>query len=544
MNRIRNIIVKLILLFSFSVLISLNTYSVEAQAKEQYYWPTKGWRTSTPEEQGMHSGVLADILEIIQKEGYNIDNITIIRNGYLVTDAYFYPFEKGMKHSIHSCTKSITSALVGIALEMGYIKDINQPILEFFPEKTIANLDERKRAITLKHLLTMTSGLRCRDSYLHGWVGYREMLSSADWAQYVLDLPMEAAPGEKFEYSNGVSHLLSVIIQKTTNMKTLDFARRYLFGPLGITDVEWQTSPQGVNTGWARMTLTPHDMAKIGWLYLNKGRWEEKQVVSAAWVKDSTLGHVSGTLFDRYGYQWWVDSAGYYMAVGFQGQFIFVIPEKNIVAVFTASLPESDDFYEPRNLLNQYIIPAAVSSKPVPANPKEKGRLNSLLNACSKAPAQGLTWISERDGAAKNGLFIRTAPPAFKFEYPNISRKEEITYPNQIMGMRTPEGIFIHAYLSDISQGIKLAEIGPKVYKANLEKYGTNVSVISNKEITLKDGTKAYRTDFEWRWADTSTLVTTRLVSAFKDGKWIHITTHYLIDPGEADPIVESLTLK
>lgn len=128
----------------------------------------------------MRSGVLGDMLEFVQKEGYHINNITIIRNSYIVTDAYFYPFEKGMKHPIHSCTKSMTSALVGIALDKGYIKDLNQPILEFFPEKTITNLDERKRAITLKHLLTMSSGLLCRDSYLYGWAGYRKMLKSAD----------------------------------------------------------------------------------------------------------------------------------------------------------------------------------------------------------------------------------------------------------------------------------------------------------------------------------------------------------------------------
>ena len=188
------------------------------------YSPTEGWRTSTPEEQGMQSGTLADMLANIKEEGYAIESITIIRNGYIVTDAYFYPFTKDTKHIIHSCTKSITSALVGIAIGKGHIKNVSQPMLEFFPEKSIANLDDYKRAITLENLLTMASGLQCRDSYLYKWKGLMEMKNSGDWAQYMIDLPMTEAPGESFEYCNGVSYLLSVIIQKTTNMKTLDFA--------------------------------------------------------------------------------------------------------------------------------------------------------------------------------------------------------------------------------------------------------------------------------------------------------------------------------
>jgi len=327
-NMSRAIIGKSILFICVYLLISVSLSAAEFLSKEHNYWPTEGWRTSTPEAQGMRSDVLADMLSLVQEKGYKIDSITVVRNGFIVADAYFYPFRKGMKHSIHSCTKSIISALIGIALDRGYIKGINQSALSFFPNKTIANLDEWKKAITVRHLLTMSSGLKCRDSYRYGYVGYREMLNSTDWIQHVLNLPMETSPGRTFNYSNGVSHLLSGILQNATNMTTLDFAKKHLFTPLGITDVEWQTSPQGIYTGWARMLLTPHDMAKIGWLYLNKGQWEGRQVVSKAWVEKSTKGHVEGTLLDiyggMYGYQWWVDPAGYYMAIGFQGQFIFV----------------------------------------------------------------------------------------------------------------------------------------------------------------------------------------------------------------------------
>ncbi len=505
------------------------------------YWPTEGWRTSTPEKQGMQSGMLADMLKNTKEKGYAIESITIIRNGYIVTDAYFHPFQKGAKHIIHSCTKSITSALVGIALDKGDIKDVNQPILEFFPEKTIANLDEHKRAITLENLLTMASGLQCRDSYLYKWKGLMEMKNSGDWAQYILDLPMAEPPGQRFEYCNGVSYLLSAIIQKTTNMKTLDFARKYLFGPLGITDVQWRTSPQDIDIGWGEMWLTPHDMAKIGWLYLNRGKWEGKQIVPATWVEASTQGHISSTLFPRYGYQWWID-ASYYMAVGYKGQFIYVVPEKNMIVVFTGALLGSD-FYEPKALLNEYIIPAAASSKPLPANSQEKARLDSLLNICAKAPPQGFIWISEKDGVAKNGVFVRTASPAFKFEYPNGSRKKATDAPNQIMAMENPAGVVFQAAVADIPEGMKLADVGPKALAVALEKVGSNVKVISNKGITLKDGTKAYRTDMEWLFQG-SFSITTLVVSALKDGKWVSLATHPWQAPNEVASIVESLTFK
>ena len=304
------------ILTSFIILVFF--YSYPTAAANTY--PSAGWRTSTPEEQGMHSKILADMLEWIQIKSYSIDSITIIRNGYIVADVYFDPFSKGQKHIIHSCTKSIMSALIGIVIDKGYIKNVDQPITDFFPNKEFANMDNLKKSITLEDLLMMASGLKCRDSYLYRWAGLTEMRNSADWAQYVLDLPMSEAPGEKFEYCNGVSYLLSVIIQNTTRMKTLDFAKKHLFGPLGIVDIRWTISPQGFDIGYGEMWLKPHDMAKFGWLFLNKGRWGNKKIVPTMWVEASTRIQIDATvlellqisdIFDHYGYQWWVDFDGY-----------------------------------------------------------------------------------------------------------------------------------------------------------------------------------------------------------------------------------------
>ncbi len=342
------------------------------------YWPTKGFRTSTPEQQGMDSELLAEMMVAILERGYEIDSVSIIRNGYLVADVTVYPFRPNTKHVIHSCTKSIVSILIGIAIEQGYIEGVQQPILSFFPGKTVANLDARKEAMTLEHVLSMATGLNCRDSYLYRWQGLNQMRESDDWVQFMLDLPMVEAPGTRFEYCNGASYLLSAIIKETTGVSALEYAQEHLFGPLGISDVVWPYSPQEVNIGWGEIRMLPLDMAKIGMLYLNGGRWEGKQIVSTAWVEESTREHISATLEDGYGYQWWVDDSGIFMALGYAGQFIFVIPDKEMVVVFTSDLSE-EDFYVPQTLLNDFILPAAKSSAALPDNPSGVALLESRI---------------------------------------------------------------------------------------------------------------------------------------------------------------------
>ncbi len=366
------------------------------------------------------------------------------------------------------------------------------------------------------------------------------MVNSANWAQYVLDLPMAEAPGQRFEYCNGVSYLLSVIVQEATGMRTLDFARKYLFGPLAITDIKWLLiSPQDVDVGWGEMWLRPHDMAKIGWLYLNKGKWDGKQIVPERWVDASTRGHIASTLFPHYGYQWWVD-ASYYMAVGYRGQFIYVIPAKDMVVVFTGALAP-DNFFKPKEMLNEYIIPAAVSSTPLPADSDANIRLEGLLARCAQGPPQGDIWTSKEDGSAKDGVFVRTGSPAFTFEYPKGSRKKALDAPGQIMAMETPAGVVFQASVAPIPTGMTLADAGPKVLASAYKTVGSDVHVISNKEIALKDGTRAYRTDINWLFQGSFPLKTLA-VSAFRDGKWVFLTAHPWKNPDEVAPIVESLT--
>jgi hypothetical protein len=198
-------------------------------------------------------------------------------------------------------------------------------------------------------------------------------------------------------------------------MKLRDFADQYLFAPLGITDVSWKENPQGINIGWGSIWLNPNDMAKFGLLYLNKGYWNGKQVVSESWVDLSTKGHIKEDVFDQYGFQWRLDNAGYYMAVGLGGQYIFVIPNKNMVVVFTG-VHFGYDFFYANTLLKNWIIPAATSSVPLPKNSDKNQQLSSMLNEmASSNPAKPVPSLPE--------LAIKITGKKYNFEENALSLK-------------------------------------------------------------------------------------------------------------------------
>lgn len=347
------------------------------------YWPAQGWRTSTPEEQGIDSELLARILSFVRQHELHIHSMLIIRHGYAVVDAYFYPFPPNTMHDLASCTKSFTATLIGIAIDKGFIKSVKQPVISFFPDKKITHVNDLKKELTLEHLLTMTSGLACYSE--PGEPTLTEMRQSPNWAQYVLDLPMIEPPGTRFEYCSPGSHLLSVIVQETTGMNTLAFAQEHLFGPLGIAAV-WPVDPQGVNYGWGDLHMSPHNMAKLGYLYLHKGQWENQTVVSSQWVamatkRQSSPPSVFSSAYEYgygYGYHWWLFTPDMYYADGRGGQMILVVPEADIVAVFTGGL-SIDEMLKRDEMLTSLVMPSIKSIAPLPANPDGVALLESSI---------------------------------------------------------------------------------------------------------------------------------------------------------------------
>lgn len=375
---------------------------VTLQPAQPDYWPTEGWRRSTPEQRGMSSETLVEMMAFYEQsrsedDELYLDSMTVIRDGYIVADFYTNPlYPRDELHVIHSATKSIVSVLVGIAIAQGYLESVDARVVDIFADREIANLDERKRAITVRDLLSMETGLHSRDSYIYRYEGLFEMQQTDDWLQYALDLPMTAEPGERFDYSNISTFLLSAVIMETTGMDTLEFARQHLFAPLGIEDVTWEWSPGGYPAAWARMWLKPNDMAKIGLLYLQQGTWDGEEVVPADWVRESvtpfayqknavrilnadmsrngeaSLRNWVGQRFfrpfaDGYGYQWWLHRDGHYSAVGTNGQFIIVAPEQDLIFVVTAKSRGMAQFF-PANLFFDYVLPAVESDQPLPPN--------------------------------------------------------------------------------------------------------------------------------------------------------------------------------
>ena len=371
------------------VLIMSVSSTVTAQIATADYWPTEGWRASTPEEQGIDSLRLAEVIEYLQnQQGFTIHSLLIIRNGYVVADAYFYPFARGYLHDIASDTKSFTSTLIGIAIDRGYIEGVEQPVLDFFPERTVANLDAGKEAMRLEDLLTMRPGLRCVPEQFE--ITLQEMMASPDWVQFTLDLPMVAEPGTRYVYCSPTVHLLSAVVQQATGVSALEFAQEHLFGPLGVSNVIWPADSQGHNMGWGDLKLTPHDMAKFGYLFLNEGQWDGRQVVPAAWVETATSPLTRHNLVPSdYGYLWWVDPSGaYFEAAGFGGQEIYVVPDLDTVVVMTGASGGGGPGNWGEQLLNSRIIPLLDSATPLPANPEGVAALASEIQAAAAPNVQ------------------------------------------------------------------------------------------------------------------------------------------------------------
>ncbi len=358
-------------------------------------WPTTEWRTSSPEAQGMDSALLAQLFDRIERDKINLHSVLIVRNGYLVLEAYFHPYTPNIRHQVASVTKSVISSLIGIAIDQGYIRSVDQSLLSFFSDRGIANVDAQKQAITLEHLLSMTSGLECKDRSGTD----ADMQRSSDWVQFMLDLPMAHTPGTEFSYCSGGPLLLSAILEKATGLNTRDFANTHLFAPLGIpsvSDVEWGSDPQGYTLGGYGLYLTPRNMAKLGYLYLNQGQWAGQQIVSSQWVMASLTTHSTWTDEGQrdYGYLWWLyPTHGYYSMMGMAGQQVHIVPDRQLVVVFTSAISPSNEVVLDQ-LLRDYILPAAKSTEPLPTNEDAAAQLQAHIRSAMQ-PQRSISPLPE-----------------------------------------------------------------------------------------------------------------------------------------------------
>lgn len=525
MDRFKRKLVLQLVFLVFATVLTCNCGGVGQDKPD--YWPTNGWRAATPESQGMDSALLLEMMEVIWQNDMKIDSVLVVRNGYIVLDAYGYPREESDSPNIFSCSKSVTSALIGVAIDKGDIKGVHQPVLEFFPDRVAKNVDDDKKAMTLENLLTMSSGLECRDNWRYHWRGLEQMKSSPDWVQFMIDLPMAERPGTNFNYCNGATFLLSAILQQKTGMNALVFAEKHLFEPLGITEYWWPSNLQGITFGYSRLHLRPRDMAKVGFLYLNNGLWEDKEIISSRWIKESTRKHVSTKGLMDYGYQWWTLGSGAYTALGYGGQFIFVVPHKNIVAVFTSGL-DRKDIFTPSVMLRSNIIPAVKSDKPLPENHEQQKALKDLIALWQETRPKDRAKIREKTGQVASALLpgqYVNHQYGFSVQYdPKLTITDHEKEPGQIFRKKASEGIPIFTVgVADIPQGLALKDTAQFLLKLYQKDSQIKDPAIRKQElITLSDGTPANYGEITWRYRSFD-LVTVA-VGAYKDDKLIGVS--------------------
>lgn len=329
-----------------------------------------GLEVSSPYEQHLDSTRLYNMIRRFQQDGSNgIRSILIARNNKLVLEAYFNGWHRERKQDLRSATKSFASAVMGIAIDKGIVKSVDEKVLDFFPEyDNYANWDDRKAEMTIKDFLRMRTGLSCNDWVDSSPGNEEKMYQTDDWIKFILDLPLSVQPGQTFSYCSGAPIVMSAIINRTSGKTNFKFADENLFAPLGITDYVWEYMPaKRENTG-GQLHLRPRDLMKFGLLFLNDGKCKGNNIISADWVTESTnpTGDITGQLHPlQYGYYWWYNSwtingkkINAYFANGNGGQLIYVLKELNMVVVFTGGSYNTDAEFKLYKLMENTILPA------------------------------------------------------------------------------------------------------------------------------------------------------------------------------------------
>ena len=326
------------------------------------------WEVSTPEAQGIDRGKLVEGFGAAERMDF-VNSVLIVRHGLLVGERYFNGFSRDDGHNVRSVSKSFLSAMVGIALRENFLFTPDQKALYFFPEQVSRSTDPQQRLITLRHLLQMRAGFDNDHST------FGQLHSSPNWIEATIALPLLFDPGERFSYNTFASHLLSAILTRATGMRSLEFAERYLTGPLGISIVDWARDPQGYFFGGTDMYFTSRDLARFGLLYLKGGALDGEQIVPAEWVERSLTGHIQNPDWAwgvikklDYGYLWWMgEISGHelFFALGHGGQFVICVPALDAVVVVTSdSYVDWDTADEQERgvaaLVGDYILPAVV----------------------------------------------------------------------------------------------------------------------------------------------------------------------------------------
>lgn len=296
----------------------------------------------------------------------------------------------------------------------GRVKSVNDNVLKYFPGLEIANTDQRKQDMKIKNLMNMSTGLNWE---FFGNVSTNQMLQSQDWTRFVLDQPMLEKPGSTFNYCSGASHVVSAIVQNSTGKNPADLAAEKL--KIGIKDMYWSSSPENVSLGYSGIYMEPDDMARFGYLYLKKGNWNGQHLIPEKWIEESTRTQIKANwtpIFPGYGYMWWISRFGGYAALGYGDQYIFVVPELEMVVVCTSGLYNDKDIFYPGELMEKYIVPSVKSDNPIENNQTAQEQLQKAIDKVQNAPMpQSAGTLPETAAKISGKTFIMDNSETFTF---------------------------------------------------------------------------------------------------------------------------------
>jgi CubicO group peptidase (beta-lactamase class C family) len=339
---------------------------------------------STPEAQGVSSKALLEFVQALESQIDAPHSLVLLRHGRVIAQGGWDPFDPADNHMLYSLSKSFTSTAVGMAADEGLLS-VRDPVLSFFSAEGPANPGENLRAMTVHDLLTMNTG-HARDTTQTLTQG-----SDPNWPRAFLALPVEHKPGTHFLYNTGATYMCSAIVQKATGQTVLDYLRPRLFEPLGIDDPRWEADPQGISVGGWGLMVTTMDIAKFGQLYLQKGMWNGRQLISRAWVEQSTSALVpngdnpQSDWNQGYGYQFWQCRHGAYRGDGAFGQFCIVMPGQDAVLAITSGVTNMQQVLD---VVWQYLLPA-LGPAALPADRAAHQALERKLAGLAHAPVAG-----------------------------------------------------------------------------------------------------------------------------------------------------------
>jgi CubicO group peptidase (beta-lactamase class C family) len=315
------------------------------------------WTISTPEAQGMDSSGLEGASTALADLPYT-SSFLVIRRDALVFERYYHGSARNQSNNVHSASKSIWGAAIGIAVDQGRIPGVDATIASTLPSRYVAVMSPETRTVKVRDLLTMTSGSRWHEDTTE-----TEIEQTPDWVAATLGLPRAAAPGTLFNYSTGDTHLSSAVLASATRTTACEFIHQHLLAPMGIVAEHWGRDPQGYFSGGYNFYVTPRELAKFGLLYLHNGRWQDKQLVPSDWVSASMTNQVDAGAPYSYGYDFWLrDIAGHHVAMawGFGGQMIYIIKDLELVVVMTTNTRDfTPDSFNGLSIIEDHVLPAA-----------------------------------------------------------------------------------------------------------------------------------------------------------------------------------------